>query len=348
MDFCPGVNLVKRVRYCLAQTAGFLAPRKDFSSGLLFLCIRLGGKRPNVEDSKALSVLCVKSLEAQSTPRPRFWLRQLGCAVLKFGALTLAALSLTDPLLSAQVKPAPFQPGERLTYDVTWSIFQAGTVSATLQNVGQVSKDEYAVITTAQSQGFVSLLFDVHNEFRSFFDPRTLCSQRISKKINEGRRHKETEIVFDSQRSLAILDERDLAKPQDPPKHAENAIPHCVEDVVTAFYYLRRQDLQIGKPLHLPVNDGSKTYDVTLYVQARETIQTPLGNRSAIRVEPKVFSGLFKRKGRMLVWFSDDDQLLPLRIKFMIAVGPITATLKSVTHVAEKSPPQGQPWVGAK
>ena len=84
------------------------------------------------------------------------------------------------------------------------------------------------------------------------------------------------------------------------------------------------------------MNDGSKTYDVTLDVQARETIQTPLGNRAAIRVEPKVFSGLFKRKGRMLVWFSDDEQHLPLRIKFMIAVGPITATLKSVSTATEK------------
>src|SRR5208337_1961327 len=157
----------------------------------------------------------------------------------------------------------------------------------------------YTVTTTAHSQGFVSLLFDVESEFQSVFNPRTLCSERISKKINEGRRHKETQIVFDSQRKLAILDERDLTKPHDPLKHAENEIPDCVEDVVTAFYYLRRQDLQIGKPLHMQINDGSRTYDVTLDIQAREVIQTPLGNRSAIRVEPKVFSGLFKRKGRM-------------------------------------------------
>ena len=263
--------------------------------------------------------------------------------LLKVGGLTLAFLALANPLLpAAQEKALPFEPGERLIYDVTWSIFTAGTVSATLGSEGQGSKDNYTVTTTAQSQGFVSLLFDVQNEFRSFFNPRTLCSERISKKINEGRRHKETEIVFDSERKRAILEERDLTKPNEPLKHAENEIPNCVEDVVTAFYYLRRQDFQIGKPLHLPVNDGSKTYDVTLDVQAREGIQTPLGNRSAIRVEPKVFSGLFKRKGRMLVWFSDDDQHLPLRIKFMIAVGPITATLKSVTRVAEKSPPEGQ------
>jgi len=256
--------------------------------------------------------------------------------VTRLGGLTLALLAMANPLLPApQEKALPFTPGERLTYHVTWSVFPAGTVTATVGSEGQASKDHYTVITTAQSQGFVSLVVSVQNEFRSFFDPQTLCSERISKRINEGGRHKETEIVFDSRRKLAILDERDLNKPHEPPKHAENETPGCVEDVVTAFYYLRSQDLQIGKPLHLPVNDGSKTFDVTLDVQARERIQSPLGDRSAIRVEPKVFSGLFKRKGRMLVWFSDDDQRLPLRIKFMITVGTITATLQSVTRVKE-------------
>ena len=264
-------------------------------------------------------------------------------SVLKVGVLTLVLLALAIPLRPATPEKAlPFEPGERLTYDVTWSVFAAGTVSTTLRSEGQGLKDDYTVTTTAESQGFVSLLFTVQNEYRSFFNPQTLCSERISKKIIEGRRRKETEIVFDSKRKLAVLEERDLTRPHDPLKHAESEIPSCVEDVVTAFYYLRRQDFQIGKPLHLPVNDGSQTYDVTLDVQARERIQTPLGNRSAIRVEPKVFSGLFKRKGRMLVWFSDDDQHLPLRIKFMIAVGPITATLKSVTRVAEKSSPEKQ------
>jgi hypothetical protein len=257
-------------------------------------------------------------------------------ARVEFGALTLAALLLaSSPLGGADPKTSPFQPGERLTYDVTWSVFHAGTVTTTLQSEGQGANDSYLVVTTAQSLGFVSLLFTVQNEFQSRFNPQTLCSESISKKINEGRRRKETRIVFDSNRKLGILDERDLSKPGEPPKHAENAIPSCVEDVVTAFYYARRLDLEVGKPLQLPLNDGSKTYDVTLEVQARETVQTGLGNRPAIRVEPKVFNGLFKRKGRMLVWFSGDAQHLPLRIKFVTSVGPITATLNSVTHVTK-------------
>ena len=33
----------------------------------------------------------------------------------------------------------------------------------------------------------------------------------------------------------------------------------------------------------------------------------------------------------MLVWFSDDERRLPLRIKAMISVGTITADLKSAS-----------------
>jgi len=256
-------------------------------------------------------------------------------SLLNLGGWAVMLPALATASLFGQAKPLPFQVGERLTYDISWSVFQAGTVSSTLQRTLQGTKEKYTVITTAHSQGFVSLLFNVDDQFRSVFDPKTLCSEKISKKIVEGRRRKETEIVFDAQRKLAILDERDLTKPHDPPKHAENEIPSCVEDVVTAFYYLRSQNIEAGKPLHVAVNDGSRTYDVTLDVQALETIQTPLGQRAAIRVEPTVFSGLFKRKGRMLIWFSNDQDHLPLRIRFIIAVGPITATLKSVTHVKE-------------
>ena len=108
---------------------------------------------------------------------------------------------------------------------------------------------------------------------------------------------------------------------------------------VTAFYYLRRQPMEVGHTIELPVNDGSKTQRVVVEVQAREKVQTPMGTFDALRVEPKVFSGLLKRKGRMLIWFSADERQLPLRIKAMISVGSITGTLRSVTHQKENASP---------
>lgn len=244
--------------------------------------------------------------------------------------------------LGKEQNAPPFSPGEKLTYQVTWSIFPAGEVSTTISKVGEGAEDAYEVDTTAQSQGFVSLLYKVQNEFHSFFDPQTFCSHQISKKINEGRRHRETRIVFDRSRRKAILDERDLTNPKAPPKHEENEIPACVQDVVSAFYYVRSQPLHVGEQLLVPVNDGSKTHEVTVDVQTRERVQTPMGPRMAFRVEPKVFGRLYKRKGRMLIWFSDDEQRLPLRIKAVISVGSIVGTLKSVSvnnaHVPSANP----------
>ena len=256
--------------------------------------------------------------------------------------LRSSTLPIVVLVLSASVSQAaspstlPFAPIETLTYDLTWSVFAAGQLVATLSQAGGSSGDPYEIRAVARSRGFVSLLYQVHDEFHSVFDPTNICSLRISKSIQEGRRRKETLIVFDSQRKLAILDERDLARPGDPPKHAETETPGCVTDLVTAFYYLRAQPMQVGQHILVPVNDGNQTSEVTGQVQAREEIQTPLGRRFAFRVEPTLFGGLYKRKGRMLIWFSDDPQRLPLRIKAVISVGTIVGELQSATQSPAK------------
>ena len=231
----------------------------------------------------------------------------------------------------AQAPALPqFLPGETLSYDVQWSIFTAGSVVATLVDSGQGALPS-KITTTARSQGFASLLFKVQDTFDSFFDPQTLCSTRIAKRINENSRHKEINIAFDAQRGVALRDERDVNSPNVSPRHAENKIPACTVDIVTAFYFLRRHDLHVGRDIHLTLNDGGESHDVTVEVQARESIQTALGNRMAFRLEPKIFGTLYKKRGRLLVWLSDDDQRLPLRLKMTISVGTFTGDLKSVT-----------------
>ena len=258
-----------------------------------------------------------------------------GLAILG-GAFALAADEGQPP-------SRPCAPGEKLTYSVTWSVFQAGEVTATLQRTSNSAGDDYVLDTTARSRGFVSILYNLDDEFHSRFNPTTLCSDGISKQVLEGRRHKRTKIVFDEARRLAFLDEVDLAKPGHPVKHDENPIAPCTEDVVTAFYYLRSQPMKVGDRIMVPVNDGSKTRDVSVEVQARELIDTPLGRRYAFRLEPTVFGSLYKRKGRMLIWSSDDKRRLPLRIKAMISVGTITGTLQSVSE----APPVAAPGAPA-
>jgi Protein of unknown function (DUF3108) len=259
--------------------------------------------------------------------RLSFWIAFIvsGCSILLAQAPSAGAL--------------PFGPGETLKYNVIWSIFPAGQLMAKLKQLNDGPRDAYEVDTTAQSRGFVSLLFRINTQYRSIFDPDTLCSREIDKTINEGSRHKRTHILFDHERHLAILNEVDLGNPSHPVKHATDAIPGCVEDIVTAFYYLRRQPMHVGEKIRLPVNDGSATHEVIVDVQERGRIQTPFGPRNAFRVEPRALGDLYKNKGRLLIWFSDDSQRLPLRIKAMLLVGAITGNLVSVSSRPLLTPP---------
>ena len=243
-------------------------------------------------------------------------------AVIMLGSMQLdkAQTSRSSPLPSHEI----------LTYDVGWSVFTAGRVVATLVSPSAEGPNTSEITTTARTQGFASLLFKVQDDFHSFFDSQTLCSRRILKKVDENSRHRQIEITFNTERGVAIHDERDLNAPNAPPKHVENKISGCVEDIVTAFYFLRQQQYRVGHDVHLSMNDGGQTHDVAVEVQAREQLQTALGNRMAFRVEPKIFGTLYDKKGKLLVWFSDDEQHLPLRIKMTISVGTITGNLKSI------------------
>lgn len=251
--------------------------------------------------------------------------------ILSRAVVVLLALLGLAAISYAQLRPLP-PAGEKLTFDVSWAVFPAGHVTSEIQRTADGGSDPAHIVVQVRSQGFVSLLYNVEDEFRSQINPQSGCSQSIEKKVSEGKRHKDTQIQFDPAKKLALLVEHDLARPKDPAKHAENEIPACVQDVISSFYYLRRVPLEVGKQIQLPVNDGAKTFNVTVEVQTKEKIQTPMGEFAAFRLEPRVFNGLYKRKGRMLIWITDDDKRLLAQIRAMISVGTITGTLRSVTN----------------
>jgi|YelNatPaOPRAMG01_1025707.scaffolds.fasta_scaffold27922_5 hypothetical protein len=257
---------------------------------------------------------------------------RLSRSVLASGLVACALISADHSGRTIERKPLPFSPGETLTYNVTWSVFPAGRITASLSRVNGNIEGPYVITTTARSQGLASLLYKVQDEFRSVFNPETLCSIQISKQINEGGRHRSATITFDSQRRVAVLEERDLSGGNKPPKYDEHEIPPCVQDIVTAFYYVRSQPLRVGQTVKLAMNDGSKTTTVVVPVTTKKKLQTPVGEHEALRAEPAVFGNLYeKKKGKLIVWFSDDEFHYPLRIKAELKLGTITGTLVSIS-----------------
>lgn len=238
---------------------------------------------------------------------------------------------------------APFPSGETLYYNIAWRVFTAGEARMHIQHHRpEGGKPFWEATVTANSTGFVSKLYKVEDKMVSRFQNGEMCSTSLTKIIHEGRRHRDIRINFEKDRGKAVLKETDLAK-NEMVRQVENDIPECVYDVVSALFYVRSLPLEVGKTLEIQLNDGGQTLPITIEVQAREEVRTNAGVFRAIRVEPKVFGGtLFRRSGRMQMWFSDDPQRLLVQLKARLFVGTISAVLERVERPAAPPTPMAQ------
>jgi hypothetical protein len=270
----------------------------------------------------------------------------LGLVSCQFRGLNPVALetrlaSLPPVQMPAPTSPlVPFEVGETFTYKVSWKIFDAGVATLTLADRLRYQNEEvYRITATARSTGIVSTLFKVFDVFESYLQARDLCSRKITKTIREGRRHRDTVVNFDLKARQARMEDRDVDRPELPAKRFESPIPLCVQDVISALYLIRTKNLKVGERLNFPINDGGKTYDADVEIQATETIKTPAGMFQTVRLEPKVFDSLFNKKGRMFVWITTDSDRVPVQLKAKINIGTITATLTKVNKGSTSPPP---------
>ncbi len=227
----------------------------------------------------------------------------------------------------------PFDVGETFVYSVSWKIFDAGVATIRLVEKTRFQNEEvYKVTATAHSTGILSRVFQVLDVFESYFLVKDLCSRRLTKSIQEGSRRRETTLTFDPNSHQRRYEENDPSHPDAPIKQSEGPIPLCIQDVISALYVIRTKVLKVGEQVSFPMNDGGKTYEVLVDVQATEEVRTPAGNFQTVRLEPRVFEGLFRKKGRMFVWLTTDASKMPVQLKARMNIGTITAWLTRVSR----------------
>ncbi len=243
------------------------------------------------------------------------------------GILLLATLSPAALAQVPQFPPPnpqfPIPTSQTLTYAVDWRVFPAGTATFHLQAEGS----NQHVTATAASIGTVNLLFPVADRYGSIFDRRTGCSYEYRKQIQEGRRRLTGLMQLDYAHHLQKLSEKNLVTGTS--KQKDSPIPGCVTDVLSGIFYVATQPLQIGHDLHFPLADGGKVVAVTIKVEARETVVTPVGTFSTIRVQPTADAGVVKNRGSILIWYSDDARHLPVQVRARLFWGTITMRLTS-------------------
>lgn len=209
---------------------------------------------------------------------------------------------------------------ERLVYQISLMGMPVG--SAQLEATNQ--QGELRIRTSVSSNSVISAIYPVHNRT----DTRLIKGRYLLTRIrqHEGSFTSDTgfNLMYPEQKIFWV----DRIKNQfsNEPLEALDTL-----DFVSGFYFLRQQPLTTGDRLTLRLYDGATTTQVPVAVLRHEQLALP-GLRSAatVVVQPQfAHSGFFKNNRDLLVWFTDDQQHVPVRIEATTPIGRVVAELVS-------------------
>ncbi|MFN3967107.1 MAG: DUF3108 domain-containing protein, partial [Endomicrobiia bacterium] len=184
----------------------------------------------------------------------------------------------------------------------------------------------YHIVIESRSFPFFDAFYKVRNKDESWMDVESLCSLKYIKDQNEGSYSKKEQTSFDHINKTFELIEKIGDKE---PKTKKGSIPSYVQDIISALYYIRTQNLKKDEEYYITTQTGDKNYPLKVVVVDKEKVEVPAGKFKCFVVEPFVTedAGIFKAKGRILIWFTNDKYKIPVLMKSKIFIGYITAEL---------------------
>lgn len=223
-----------------------------------------------------------------------------------------------------EVLPAvetPFRPGESLRFSVQYGVIRAGTAWLEVPSVADWNgHPSYNLVARAESNGFFSTFYKVRNRIESVWDTTGRFSWRYKETRREGGYRANNEIVFDHSTHEARY--------QDGQAYA---VPDSVQDALSSFYYTRFQALPLGGSVSFEYHASRKSQPLEVKVLGRDRIKTPAGTFDCVAIEPVLKAGgIFKNKGRLVIWLTDDQRRMPVLMRSYLTIGSISVVLHEV------------------
>ena len=229
-------------------------------------------------------------------------------------------------LQSRFVAPDQRMPlGEHLVYDIFWFGFRVGIGEFWVKEKTMLNgREAFHVVGTARTNSFLSTIYPVQNEAQSWIDARTFESLRFDKIVNERSTSTDEENVFDaaSRTGHTVFHKTGQTK--------DFSVTLPVHDVLSTFYWVRRQELVPGRSLTTILSCDQKDWIVEIDVLRREVKRLRgHGIVDAILIEPKAeISGVTEHQEKLWVYLKNDARRTPLYIRLKTRFGPVVGVLR--------------------
>lgn len=219
---------------------------------------------------------------------------------------------------SRRIENNAFKTGESLKFVIRYGPVHAGYAYMEIPEIVDYNNRRcYRIVSRAESNDFFSAFYRVRDTAISLIDSIGIFSWHFEKELHEGKYDADLELIFD-QPGNRVITKKDTIQ-----------TPPYVQDVLSSFYYLRTRELEIGKSYNIDHFADTNLYPLEVKVLRKETIRVQAGKFSCIVVQPLLRSaGVFKHKGKVTVWLTNDRYRMPVLMKSEIVIGSIIAELQ--------------------
>jgi hypothetical protein len=277
---------------------------------------------------------------------------------MKYSRFRFAAIALVLCAALFAVAPAsdskrmdsgklPFEPAEELVYEGEFSrallrglnvaelrFTAARTQASNIQPGNGNAPAALRFTLDAVTKGLLRKLFGLnyHQHVESTVEPATFSVLQTTKLDEQGKRKRTSEAIFDQAAGKVVWTERDPTDTNREPRVVTNQMSGAVQDIASAFYYLRTQPLVLGSSFAVMVSDSGQVYSIPVSVSEKKTMKTVLGKVQTLKVDADIFGDnrLVRGKGKMSIWFTDDARHIPVRARVNNEMGTLDITLKSI------------------
>lgn len=220
-----------------------------------------------------------------------------------------------------------FSAQEKMHFSISWTGgIKIGDLVLTLQ---EVDNDEFEIYVQVTDYGMFKFFYPVDDLFVTLVRGAMKLPFQYGVLQREGRGSVTRRLTMYDQENLMVT----YKKNDYPEEDFEIAEP--VHNEFSSFYITRSMELNPGESFVVPTFADKKLNPVKVDVKGREDVDSPFGRVKTVIVQPLMkFKGLFDKDGDTVIWMTDDNCRVPVKINSKILIGSLTAELTSYDNPA--------------
>lgn len=237
----------------------------------------------------------------------------------KILSTVLIIFSITVHWISAQKQP--YMPGEKVLYQVKYGLVVSGQATLEIRDAFYKGEPVWYAAFSGRTTGLAAAIYHIKDTYECYINPETDLPVYSLRNIQEGRYRMYNEVTFDqTSRSDSTLVFSD---------HAGNrTTQNGLLDIVSCFYWFRKYHLANadtlipGETYTMMTWFADELYPIILKYKGMETVRLKSGEILCYRFHPVTEVGrVFVTEEDMVMWFTADENFLPVKLRFDIFVG---------------------------